>query len=491
MVLRSGAAIQPSERNQHRQSQHQKQRISGRPLSVANDDEEEEPLVRKRHRIVDSSQSASHPISATVEEPPATHPISTAVEEPPATHPISTAVEEPPATHSISAAVEHCSMPAVITLSIPQETMMSKFKLPPPNRSAEQRMSQSPVPYFRQQPIPLVQQDQPASFSSSQTSHTPVYPLQPDMSPKALASLPFPLQSAPSRSTPNDPRRRFASEEQEFTTGYWRSAENRALKDWITTGDNYARTRDVQLAKMSGGVSGVYREAAAFVREKLPHLSESEFSDKLARKRVEYMAKKVREVIRKTTSTGSGTRDGITLYEQRETLFPGFNELWEVMKHDKRFKETPTLESVVDHAPEREEIEGIYHNYSVGLKYQVCCNIIIKFKFTTTFVELQIDIWDDAELAEDYGTFDGAESIASGGRSSKASKQDIAAGIDTLIDTVSSTLGTHDISSYFQTRIRELEDKCDKWQEKYEKLKDEYWELRVRCEVLMQSNIKS
>ncbi|KAF8926175.1 hypothetical protein BGZ47_002862 [Haplosporangium gracile] len=336
--------------------------------------------------------------------------------------------------------------------------MMSKFKLPPPNRSAEQRMPQSPVPYFRQQPIPLVQQGQPAPFSSSQTSHTPVYPLQPDMTPKTLASLPFPLQPAPSRSTPNDPRRRFTSEEQEFTTGYWRSAENRALKDWLTTDDNYARTRDVQLAKMSGGVSGVYREAAAFVRRKLPYLSESEFSDKLARKRVEYMAKKVREVIRKTTSTGSGTRDGITLYKQREELFPGFNELWEVMKHDKRFKETPTLESVVDRAPEREETE---------------------------------DIWDDAELAEDYGTFDGAESIASGGRSSKASKHDIAAGIDTLIDTVSSTLGTHDISSYFQTRIRELEDKCDKWQEKYEKLKYDYWELKVRCEVIMQSNIKS
>jgi hypothetical protein len=184
------------------------------------------------------------------------------------------------------------------------------------------------------------------------------------MSPKALASLP--LQPAPSLSEPKNPKGRFASEEREYTTGYWKSAENRALKDWLTADNNYARTRNVQLAKMSGGVNGVYREAAAFVREKVPHLSEMDFSGMLARKRVEYMAKKVREVIRKTTSTGSGTRDGITLYQQREALFPGFHELWEVMKHDKRFKETPTLESVLDHAPERDETEGIYYNNSPG-----------------------------------------------------------------------------------------------------------------------------
>jgi hypothetical protein len=98
---------------------------------------------------------------------------------------------------------------------------------------------------------------------------------------------------------------------------------------------------------------------------------------------------------------------------------------------------------------------------------------------------------------EDYEIFDGAESITSGGRSSKAAKPDIAAGINTLIANVSSTLGTHNISSYFQTRvydletrIRELEDKCEKWQEKYEKLKDENCALKVRYEV-MRSNIIS
>lgn len=98
---------------------------------------------------------------------------------------------------------------------------------------------------------------------------------------------------------------------------------------------------------------------------------------------------------------------------------------------------------------------------------------------------------------EDYEVLDGAKSITSGGRSSKATKPDTAAGTNTLIANVSSTLGTHNISSYFQTRvyeletrIRELEDKCDKWQEKYEKLKDEDCALRVRYEV-MRSNIIS
>lgn len=110
-------------------------------------------------------------------------------------------------------------------------------------------------------------------------------------------------------------------------------------------------------------MSGVYREAAAFVRERLPYLSEMEFTGQLARRRVEYMVKMVREAIRKTTSTGSGTKDGITLYEQKEALFPGFHELWEVVKQDSRFKETSTLESVVDRSRERDETEGIYYNH--------------------------------------------------------------------------------------------------------------------------------
>lgn len=105
--------------------------------------------------------------------------------------------------------------------------------------------------------------------------------------------------------------------------------------------------------------------------------------------------------------------------------------------------------------------------------------------------EIQIDIWDDAELEEDYETFDGAESITSGGHSSKASKPDIAAGINTLIEDVSRTLGTHNISSYFQTRIHELEEKCDKWQEKYDRLRDENCELRIRYEVLLRSKTNS
>ncbi|KAF9154464.1 hypothetical protein BG015_000872 [Linnemannia schmuckeri] len=420
MALRSGAAIRPSEHNQHRQSQPQKQRIPERHLNTANDDDDEEkPLVRKRHRTVNSSPSASHPISAAVEI--------------------------------------HRSIPAVTNAAppIPQQTMMSKFKLPPPTRSVQQRMSQSSDPYFRQHPIPLVQRDQSTSFNPSHTSHTSVYdPLQSDMSPKASASLP--LQPAPSRSTPKDPRARFAPQEQKYTAGLWRDAKNRALKDWLTADNNYARTRDVQLAKMSGGVSGVYNEAAAFVREKLPYLSEMDFSGSLARKRAEYMTKKVREVLQKITSTGSGTRDGIALYEQREALFPGFHQLWEVMKHDRRFKEIPTLESVVDRAPESDESQ---------------------------------DIWDDAELVEDYGTSDGAEGIASGGRSSKASKPDVAASVNRLIDTASSTLGTQDISLYFQTRIRELEDKCEKWQEKYEKLRDEHCELKYGWYLTIRSTI--
>ncbi|KAK3824127.1 MAG: hypothetical protein JOS17DRAFT_752053 [Linnemannia elongata] len=332
MVLRSGASIAPFERNQHRPSQHQKQPIPESLQNVDDDDEDDEPLFHKRHRVVNSPPSTSHSILVAEKKPPVPHSIS-AIEE------------ESLAPHSISAVVEeevHSSKPATTntTSSVRQQTMMFKFKLPPPIQSVQQQKLPSLPPHFRHQLIPSVQQRQLASLSSSQAPLTPVSrPLQPDMSSKASASLPLqsepyrplqptsshPLQSDPSRSTPKASKGRVVSEEQEYTTKCWRSAENR--KDWITTGDNYARTRDVHLANASGGVGGVYREAAAFVRNKLPYLSETEFTGQLARKRGDYMVKKGTGGYLKNHVDGIRHTDEITLYEQWEALFPRFHEL--------------------------------------------------------------------------------------------------------------------------------------------------------------------
>ncbi|KAG0355217.1 hypothetical protein BGX24_006713, partial [Mortierella sp. AD032] len=58
------------------------------------------------------------------------------------------------------------------------------------------------------------------------------------------------------------------------------------------------------------------------------------------------MVKRVKDIQRQTTSTGSGTKGGKTLQQQRESMFPGYHELWDKMQQISKFNLTETQDNL-------------------------------------------------------------------------------------------------------------------------------------------------
>ena len=310
----------------------------------ANDDEEDEPLVRKRRHLADS--------------PP----------------------QQPPASRSIVEAVELGPSPPdtpIVPHTVRQESMMHTLWFSPPLRKEQtNQQRQQPLNRQQQQSIHL---DQPKQFAPRPSSISPkilasiplrpatsVSPLSPskDVKGKAKASQsqhsnisPTSLPPERSNSPPSDP---------EDHKGYWRSPINRSIKKWVIKNNNLARAMipseaKSSEAKSSGGINKVYEEAAEFVKERR-NVPNEIVDGHLVRKRLEYMVKKVKNVRRETTSTGSGTKDGVTLQQQREAKFPGYHELWGRMRDIPKFNPTETQDSLPPlnlANVERAESEGI------------------------------------------------------------------------------------------------------------------------------------
>ena len=96
---------------------------------------------------------------------------------------------------------------------------------------------------------------------------------------------------------------------------------------------------------------------------------------------------------------------------------------------------------------------------------------------------------DDVELLD----VDEAESSVFGSRSSKGSKADVSASLGAFINNASSAMESfkpNDQTSYYQTRIRELEARCDvlqascdTWHVKYDQMKDAYYDALLQYKL--------
>lgn len=102
----------------------------------------------------------------------------------------------------------------------------------------------------------------------------------------------------------------------------------RALIQWMTTGDNLTRVSSKGHAGPLG-IGKVYEEAAEHVREKT---SRMDFNGESARHAIDNIVKRVRGANTITSSTGSGTYGGRTIDEQREALCPGYKDLWPIVQ---------------------------------------------------------------------------------------------------------------------------------------------------------------
>ena len=97
-------------------------------------------------------------------------------------------------------------------------------------------------------------------------------------------------------------------------------------------------------------------------------------------------------------------------------------------------------------------------------------------------------------MLDDVDLLDEAESSIFGSRSSKGSKADVSASLGAFIDNASSAIESFkpsDQLSYYQTRIRELEARCDAlqarcdtWQVKYDEMRDTYYDTLLQYELL-------
>ncbi|KAF9342186.1 hypothetical protein BGX26_008103, partial [Mortierella sp. AD094] len=186
---------------------------------VNNVDEEDEPLTRRRRSSVVLPPSVPTPISVAVAQPLS----------PPTT----------PRTPS----------------SAPQELTIHTFRVSPNTQSQHQKQQ----PIDQVQPAPSNPEQQPPPRAPLSPIPLPLRPIQPVV-PSSLMGPPKDIKGKSVASQQQQRSRSVAVAPSE--KGVWKKPITRLLVHWLTTGDNFARTTSTALAKTSGGIDGVYKEAA-------------------------------------------------------------------------------------------------------------------------------------------------------------------------------------------------------------------------------------